>query len=190
MLVIGIDPGKTGAIVALSDMGNVIWKYVTPTIGKEIDWDKFASFLRYDDTDGVHVILEHVHAMFGVAASTTFTFGGCFEGVKALIAAYRLPFTLVQPKVWQKVMWQGIQEHRKPPKKLTKKELIIKAAGSKVRTPKAIGSIDTKMMSLIAAKRLFPNEDLRASTHPRAVPHNGIVDALLLAEYGRRLLCK
>jgi hypothetical protein len=123
--------------------------------------------------------------MHGVAAGTTFTFGGCFEGVKALCAAFNIPITLVQPQTWQKVMWQGVPKHRKPPKKLTKKELEKKAAGKKVRKPKKTGSIDTKKMSRIAVMRLFPGEDLRKNDRCD-VPHDGIVDALLIAEYGRR----
>ena len=190
-MIIGIDPGKTGAIVALDITGIVLWKHVTPVIGKEIDWVTFSNYLRdlHKEGTGVVVYLEHVHAMHGVAAGTTFTFGGCFEGVKALCAALNIPIVLVAPKLWQKTMWQGVPEHRKPPKKLTKKELERKAEGKKVRTPKAIGSVDTKLMSRIAATRLFPNADFRKNNNCE-VPHDGIVDAVLIAEYGRRIHCK
>lgn len=184
-MIIGIDPGKTGGIVCLGENG-VVWSSATPVLGKEIDWKAFATLLRSGQSNIDLVVLEHVHAMHGSSAKSTFTFGGCFEGAKALIAAFELPYTLVQPKVWQKVMWQGVPEHRKPPKKLTKKELKAKAAGKKVRTPNPKGSIDTKMMSLIAAKRLFPTADLMA-TPKCTTAHDGLVDALLIAEYGRRL---
>ena len=49
------------------------------------------------------------------------------------------------------------------------------------------GKVDTKAMALIAAKRLFPTTVLTKPDSKRAtVPHNGIVDALLIAEYARR----
>ena len=189
-MFIGIDPGKTGGIVGITDQGNIAFKYATPVIGKEIDWGMFAEILREPGThDRANIFIEHVHAMHNVAAGTTFTFGGCFEGAKALCAAFRLPYVLVAPKKWQAVMWDGVPEHRKPPKKLTKKELKAKAAGEKVRTPKAIGSVDTKVMSLIAATRLFPGDSFLPTTTVKPnKPHDGIVDALLIAEYGRRLL--
>ena len=175
MNFIGIDPGKTGAIVKIESSGYVRC-YVTPVIGKEIDWAVFADLLRQEDT---HVFLEHVHAMFGSSAKATFTFGGCFEGSKALIAALRMPFTLVQPKKWQEEMYQGIPEIRKPSYKVTKPGKFF----GQIRK----GSRDTKAMSLLAAKRLFPNVDLRKNDRCK-IAHDGIVDALLIAEYGRRLL--
>lgn len=183
-MIIGIDPGKTGGIAVIKWTGS-IETHKTPIVSKEIDWQRFAALLR--DRDKPHVFLEHVHAMHGVAAKTTFEFGGAFHGAKALIAALRLPFTLVAPKVWQAVMWQGVDEIRKPPKKLTKKELKAKAEGKKVRTPNAIGARDTKAMSLVAAQRLFPGVDFKITPQGRSAC-DGIVDALLIAEYGRRIL--
>lgn len=188
-MVIGIDPGKTGAIVALDEAGKILWKHVTPVIGKEINWVKFASYLQaeylLDLEDRATVYLEHVHAIYGASANNTFSFGGSFEGVKAQCAAFQIPIILIAPKKWQAVMWQGVPEYRKPPKKLTKKELEKKAAGQTVRVPKSKGAVDTKLMSKIAASRLFPGADLTA-TDKCEVPHDGIVDALLIAEYGRR----
>jgi hypothetical protein len=52
-------------------------------------------------------------------------------------------------------------------------------------TKQGLASTETKAMSLLAAKRLFPNEDLRA-TERCAKAHDGKVDALLLAEFCRR----
>ena len=176
MKIIGCDPGKTGAIVTIDTETKTISKAVTPTVGKEIDWGVFADLLR--DKENSHIFLEHVHAMFGTSAKATFTFGGCFEGVKALIAALKIPYTLVQPKVWQGVMYQGILEIRKAPIKIT-------TGKRKGQTMK--GRRDTKAMSLQAAKRLFPKIDLRASDRCK-IAHEGIVDALLIAEYGRRNL--
>lgn len=174
MKYIGVDPGKSGAIVIINPSGDVSCS-VTPVIGKEIDWSVFADLLRQEDC---HVFLEHVHAIYGSSANSTFVFGGCFEGAKAIIAALRLPFTLVQPKAWQKVMYQGVPEMRKPP-------VQIKTGKRMGQFNK--GKLDTKKMSLVAVKRLFPHVSLFRT--PRCTTeHNGIVDALLLAEYGRRLI--
>lgn len=48
---------------------------------------------------------------------------------------------------------------------------------------------DQKGRSILAAQRLFPNVDLRRSERARKPDHNK-AEALLLAEYGRRILEK
>jgi len=70
-------------------------------------------------------------------------------------------------------MFAGVPEIRKPSTRRNKD-------GDPIRGPR-----DTKAMALLAAKRLFPSVDLTATERSKK-PHDGIVDALLLAEYGRR----
>ena len=178
-LIIGIDPGKTGSIIVIDGLGNVERKEVTPTVGTEIDWIAFADILRdYEKFGCTHVFLEHVHAMHNSSAKATFSFGGCFEGVKALCAAFKLPMTLVSPKDWQKEMHQGIPQQYKPAVKI----VTGKKAGQMGKPRK-----DPKKMSLMAVKRLFPHESLLRT--PRcSKEHDGIIDAFLIAEYGRRKL--
>ena len=64
-------------------------------------------------------------------------------------------------------MWEGIPKQTKPSK-----------SGKKIMT-------DTKAMSLLACKRIFPDIDL-IDTERCKKPHDGKVDALLLMEYARR----
>ena len=75
-----------------------------------------------------------------------------------------IPYTKVQPKKWQKQAWEGIP--------------LIKKPSSTGKTQVT----DTKAMSLIAAKRLFPKEDLRATERSK-IPHDGKVDSLLMANH-------
>jgi len=176
-MIIGIDPGKNGAIIGISQQGKILMKNVTPLVGTEIDWSEFAEMLKPFHNIR-HVFLEHVHAMHNSSAKATFSFGGCFEGVKALCAAFMHPMTLVSPKDWQKEMHQGIPQQYKPAVKI----VTGKNAG-KMGKPRK----DPKKMSLMAVKRLFPNESLLRT--PRCTSeHDGIIDALLIAEYGRRKL--
>ncbi len=66
-------------------------------------------------------------------------------------------------------MFQGVDQITKP----------SKTAGAKpIR--------DTKAMALVAVKRLFP--DLKLTFGERATkPHDGLIDAVLIAEYARRM---
>lgn len=104
----------------------------------------------------VHAIIERVHAMPGQGVSSMFSFGKSVGHIEMALTALRIPFTAVPPQTWQKELHKGID------KKLGPKE-----------------------RSRIAAVRLFPHEDFRASSRCK-VAHNGIIDSVLLAEYGRR----
>ena len=176
MRIVGIDPGKNGAVVTLDD-GVITFTGVTPLIGKELDMHGLCDQIRNQLTEGCHVFVEQVHAIHGSAAGATFTFGGIYYAVQAILCTLEQPFTLVQPKAWQKVMYQGIPELRKAPILITKG----KRAGSTIK-----GRLDTKAMSLLAATRLYPTAYLRKNDRCR-VEHDGIVDALLIADYGRRM---
>ena len=107
--------------------------------------------------------LEDVHSLPGVSAKANFSFGENKGEYRGMLVALELPYMEVQPKVWQKVAWEGVP--------------LMK--NSKGRT-------DTKAMSLTAAKRLFPNESFLATSRS-SVPHDGLVDAALIAYY---LKCK
>jgi hypothetical protein len=178
MIIIGIDPGKNGAIIELSDTG-VRARYTMPLIGNEFDIQALHQILCWFKNNGAHhIFIEDVHAIFGSAAKATFSFGFVCGAIQGVVVACGIPFTVVQPKIWQKEVYQGIPEIRKPP-------IIIKKGK---RTGQTIqGKRDCKKMSELAAKRLFPTVDLRKNEACK-ISHDGIVDALLIAEYGRRIL--
>ena len=166
---IGIDPGKDGAVIILSGNGQLLEKRIIPKIKNEVDESELAQIIRDIGQESI-VVIEDVHAIFGSGAGATFSFGDICGFVRGLLVGYRIPFVKVQPKKWQSVMFEGVPEIIKPMKEGQKR---------KVR--------DTKAMALIAAKRLFPDVDLRMSERAKN-PHDGIVDALLMAEYARRKL--
>lgn len=113
-LILGIDPGLTGAIAALDHNGALIDATDLPTIliGKgggsvkrQISAAGLAEHLRWvtgrimDDT---LVIIERVAAMPKQGASSTFSLGdtsGCIRGV---VATLGLPISYVTPAQWKK----------------------------------------------------------------------------------------
>lgn len=168
MIRIGIDPGKHGFICMYfnhkDDLKQDYFEYhPIPLINKEIDIHKLYDILSFDGSNwDVKCVLEDVHAIFGASAKSTFSFGWVVGAIEGILASCDIPYVKVKPKEWQKEMWQGVPVQKKPN-----------------------GRTDTKAMSLLAAKRLFPNEDLTA-TERSTKPHDGKIDALLLAEYARR----
>jgi len=161
MKYVGVDPGKAGAFVVLDESANLVEFLVMPMIGTEYNGKAIVDFLtKYKDDS--HLFIENVKAVSGVPVSSTssFNFGFGVGLLHGIIQAMEIPFTKIGVPVWQKTMWEGVQ----------------------IQT-KANGKKDTKTMSTIAARRLFPKETFLA-TERSSVPHEGIVDAALIARHG------
>lgn len=161
---IGIDIGKKGAIVILAKQPwtSVIDPIPMPLIGDQLDYHQLFEILsRYKGTN-CHVIFEKLGVIFGTGKSTAFSMGHQSGAVEMACIALGLSYTKVPAKQWQKEMFQGVEEITKQGK----------------------SSRDTKAMALIAAKRLFP--DYRLTIGKATTPHDGVVDALLMADYCKR----
>lgn len=162
-LFIGVDIGKKGAVVVLDARGDIIGKHIIPMIkDKVIDTDLLAVFEQYSAFK-IFICIEEVHSLYGMSAKSNFSFGELY-GKKKMIGAilsshYGATFDLITPKKWQAQIWTSTDKVFKSGKK-----------------------VDTKNTSLVAAKRLAPNESFLASSRSR-VPHDGIVDAFLIARY-------
>jgi len=187
-IYVGIDVGSKGAISVISD--DDVLSMTFPKIGKEYDLLRMNDIFKGLKSGPVHVVIENVHKMQKEMSSGDWSMSRCKAFLEMGCVAHNIPFTLVHSRAWQKEMWQGV------PKQIGTKG-------------KYKGKTDTKAMSLIAAKRLFPEADLRdMSTYEpkyyadnannrklnrvgkeypcKRGPHDGIVDALLMAEYCRR----
>jgi len=160
---LGIDPGKDGAFIIINDEKEIVKISLIPTIGNE--YDKLEMIKIVEAYDIKHAVLENVHAPQLGGRTSCFEFGRGKGLLEMLLFALEIPHTQVLSRTWQKEMWSGIRIQYKP--------------GSTKKTK------DTKATSLLAAKSLFPSQDLRKSIRATK-PHDGIVDALLMAEFCRR----
>lgn len=157
-MVIGIDPGKGGAL-ALVKAAQVLHVEDTPLIkgtkGKaQYDergmWSTLKALTERHQVD--RIVLEKVSAMPGQGVTSMFTFGQGFGLWLGMLAALPVPYELVTPRRWKKTMLADIP------------------------------GTDQKARSILAAKRLFPGLEL-----PRKKDH-GKAEAVLLAAYGLRNL--
>lgn len=164
--VIGIDPGNKGAIVAYyPGVTPSFFKMPTQKNGKreEVVYEEALEIvehikLLYGD-DG-HVFLEKA-APFKMGATSAFNYGRSFAALEILARTCGLPYTMIHPRTWTKVMWEGIS-----------------AKG------------DSKQKSLTAVKRLMPKEAKLIPCNKKGIPFDGIVDGLLIAAYGIRRLTR
>lgn len=172
---VGIDVGSDGGYAIFVD--NRLHSYgKIPSTETELDMSALLQkILDANDSpgDSYHVVIEDLHSVFNSSASSNFTFGVNNGLVIGMLQVSCMPFTKVAPKKWQKELWEGIRPI----------EIIAKGKFNKDGSQKY--KVDTKATSLVAAKRLFPKEKFLATERSK-VPHNGIVDAVLLAEYCTR----
>lgn len=110
MLTIGIDPGISGAVAAVTERGRLEWVFDMPVrdSGKvarktrEIDGAALARLLRSHLVDIGECWIEEVSAMPGQGVSSMFSLGdtrGCIRGVCETLG---LPVQRVHPKTWKK----------------------------------------------------------------------------------------
>lgn len=165
MIIIGIDPGATGGVACLSGHNTELrsWTpqwFPMPTVDKVLDPARLADQLRTvveDRPMKCTAVVERGQAMPKQGVSSSFAFGRSCGIVEGVVAALGVPIVFVRPRVWQKVMHAGVEGVDRGPKE----------------------------KSAIAARRLFPGLDLRPSARATK-QHEGVVDALLIAEWYRR----
>lgn len=127
---------------------------------------------RRENTE-IACVIEDVKAIFGSSAKSTFAFGFNKGYLIGLLAANKIPYTLVAPKEWQKELWTNADMVVTYKKTIRKGEEITKK------------EVNTKQTSTNCCKRLFPNLDLRKSERAKNVDDNK-VDSILMSEFARR----
>lgn len=161
---IGVDLGLKGSIVIMENK-KIIEKHMMPVTASELNYIEVARILsKYRRLD-THVVMEKFGGFFGYSKSSAVSLGTHSGAVRAICNILKIPYTCVMPTTWQKEVWQGTT-------------IIYKKVQGVKRK-------DTKKISAITAARLFPSDNFIPSKRHR-VPSDGMIDAALLAEYGRR----
>ena len=111
MIIVGIDPGITGAICFFSK-GKVIDVIDMPTMaegkknkkqvnGRQI-FNEIKSIKSKFLNENISVVVEQVSAMPGQGVTSMFNFGQSFGVIKGICSAMELPIYYVRPAKWKK----------------------------------------------------------------------------------------
>lgn len=145
MIILGIDPGQSGAIGVLQDFANA-------ELVRRLDFAKLSNterdisdFLSTYKGTSVFAYIEKVHSMPKQGVASSFKFGANYGFLRGCLISLGIPFEEVTPQKWQKFM--------------------------------GCMSRGDKNVTKARAQQLFPEIKI---TH-------AIADALLIAEYGRRI---
>jgi len=111
MIIIGIDPGISGAI-SITENKKILEIYDTPTMidgkknKKQINSAQVTNIIKErlnkDKDKDVVVVVEQVNAMPGQGVTSMFNFGQSFGVIKGICAALSLPIYFVRPTKWKK----------------------------------------------------------------------------------------
>lgn len=161
MIVIGIDGGLKGGIVAL--YGHSVQRWVMPTVGTgQRVYDLRALTLILScccshDSPRPFAFIERAQAMPKQGVSSSFKIGFGFGALQGVVTALDIPYEVVSPQTWQRTMFEGINRS------------------------------DTKAASVLVAQRQQPTIDWRATPRCKNA-HDGLTDAYCIAAWGMRQL--
>ncbi len=105
-IVIGVDPGATGALAAITTTGQLLEIEDMPMVDSDVVGPLVWSWISDVTTgrDCVLTVIEHVHAMPKQGVSSSFRFGrgkGVLEGCAAALGC---PIELPRPSAWKRDM--------------------------------------------------------------------------------------
>ena len=109
MLIIGIDPGATGAIAFMN--GGLLFHIedmpvdevkVGGKLRSRVSPARLARELQAVDGSLVRVFVENVNAMPRQGVAGAFTFGKAAGIIEGVLGALALPYTLITPQEWKK----------------------------------------------------------------------------------------
>jgi hypothetical protein len=100
-MIVGVDPGAKGAVCG---------------IDYETHEPEFCNIETFLDTtwDAEHIFIEKAQAMPGQGTVSMFNYGVGFGRILQKAHSVGVPYTLVHPRTWTKVMWAGTDSKLKP----------------------------------------------------------------------------
>ena len=156
-MIVGIDNGISGGLVALSEMGPIISMLPMPIKeakkGNEIDPVAIWNWLKeLGPKDQLVVVIEEPGG--SKSASAARSMAGSFHTLRTICELKGLSYFRISPQRWQKSM-------------------LLCGAG------------ETKKAAMMIVQHRWPDDSFLATKRSK-VPHSGLVDAALIAEYWRR----
>lgn len=102
-LVIGVDPGKTGALALLDSYGELIAVNDMPLLGKHVSATLLVDIMRdyMFNQDDVVCVIENVSSSPQMGVTSAFSFGRSKGVVEAAAAALGMRLVYVTPAKWK-----------------------------------------------------------------------------------------
>jgi crossover junction endodeoxyribonuclease RuvC len=108
-VVLGVDPGASGALALLDSYGEILWINDMPVTGKALSPILLADIIGDAATGNGDVIavVEQVHAMPKQGVSSSFNFGQSYGIVLGVLGGLQVRTEHVSPQRWKRDMRLG-----------------------------------------------------------------------------------
>jgi hypothetical protein len=114
-MIVGIDPGLTGAVAVLAPDGSLEGVYDVPTLTlkttrgqkQEYDLPGMVALLAPYTGSQAHIIVEASQAMPGQGVRSTWTTGYGYGVWLGVLAALQCPYYKVRPQIWKRALGLG-----------------------------------------------------------------------------------
>ena len=153
-MICGIDPGKKGGLCVIDMQGKIVDLEIVKHTKDNIDLPSIKCFIKQYKDKVNMFYVERPHAIKLWGVSVSFKLGLYCGNIEGILAGLEAPYTLVKPKAWQAVMHEGTSPE-----------------------------IPAKERSLQVVQRLVPEQKFMINVQSKK-PHDGLVDAFLIAKYG------
>lgn len=153
--IVGIDPGQTGAVAFIIGQGVELFDTPVEMVKKgktnktEYMPSAMADILRDKKID--HVFIEKVGAMPGQGVTSMFGFGKGFGLWIGILAALQIPYTLVTPQAWKKVLMQGVSDKDAA---RGRSQQLFPAVANQLSRKKDIGRADALLIAEYGRRQL------------------------------------
>ena len=108
-MIIGIDPGLTGAIAFIGRDGYIVEDLPTMANGKgkakvkrQIDPGELFELLNANGVDAKMVYIERMASMPGQGVQTMFSLGDTFGVIRSVVAISGMPMEIISSQIWKK----------------------------------------------------------------------------------------
>ena len=160
----GIDPGMTGGLAVLDEDGKLISVAAIPRMNGSTGPQDYQAikvwFSELRRMGDVHLALERLSVRPGEGIKGTLTAGTNWGFLKGMIVAIGARYVEPTPQAWKKTL--GLPKRSGKERKQGKEDAVV------------------------LATQLFPGINLTPGR--KKIPHDGMADAVLIAEYARRTL--
>lgn len=117
MILVGIDPGKSGSVAVLKE-NQVLYVADCPVVGKEYDTASMAKIIRQIINQSMimgselSVWVEKVHAMPKQGTVSMFNFGKGFGIWLGILSAFEVSYHLVAPQTWKSIYLKDMPKEK------------------------------------------------------------------------------
>jgi len=157
MIVMGIDPGKTGAVCLLGEVARpVFWDAPLLKTGKRevYDLERIRDWLRARTLTGnsAHAFLEEPNPQPKFSASANYRLGQSSGIWEMALVSFEIPYTKVQPQRWKRVMMEGMEKGKQA--SIVRALMLYSGCGEQLRRVKDHGRADALLIAEYGIRQL------------------------------------